>query len=142
MPEFDSVILRTIYIFVSNEDEAHLMEPIRHIGHPVPTFIANPSQGISFRGEASIPFGASVQDVISILGRPSFLSYKNQNVLTIHSPQKTDNPAQPDYFYNFFNLGLDVLFDAVSHTAKKFILRANFPTNTLFDLYRKCQFQL
>jgi hypothetical protein len=40
-----------------------------------------------------------------------------------------------DYFYNYTGLGLDILFDASSHTAKKFVLHTNFPNSHDFDMY-------
>jgi len=141
MPEYDSVVLRTIYIFNSNEDEPHLIEPARPIGYPTPLFIVNPSQGISYKGERSIRFGDAVQDVVSVLGEPTFVSYKTQDPLSIHSGQKAVQ-KQYDYFYNYFNFGLDILLHGTTHRVKKFVLRANIPTHSFFDLYLKFKFKI
>lgn len=43
-----------------------------------------------------------------------------------------------DYFYNYFQLGMDFLFDASTHTVKKFILHTNFPTHYEFNQYPFC----
>jgi hypothetical protein len=141
MPEFDSVLLKTIYIFTSNEDEPELIQPVLAVGYPHSLFTVNPSQGISFQSESAIHFGDSAQQVVSILGAPAYVTYKNLDILSIHSSQKP-HLKPSDYFYNYFNHGMDILFDGVAHTVKKFVLRANLPTNSLFDLYRKCLFEI
>ena len=40
-----------------------------------------------------------------------------------------------DYFYNYFPLGLDLLFDAGTHTVTKIILHTNTPGCYDFDVY-------
>lgn len=47
-----------------------------------------------------------------------------------------------DYFFNYFYLGMDILFDGRLHTVKKFILNTNMPTYNNFTTYSKCQFVL
>lgn len=47
-----------------------------------------------------------------------------------------------DYFYNYFDLGMDVLFDKESHCVKKIILHTNMPGHAEFAIYRKCAFVL
>ena len=47
-----------------------------------------------------------------------------------------------DYFYNYFRLGLDVLFDGQNHGARKFVAHANFPGHRDFNQYSKCLFSL
>lgn len=39
-----------------------------------------------------------------------------------------------DYFYNYFHLGIDVLFDGSTHRCKKIILHSNVPGH--FDFQR------
>jgi hypothetical protein len=39
-----------------------------------------------------------------------------------------------DYFYNYFKLGLDILFDMRTHVVKKFILHTNFPCHNDFNM--------
>lgn len=40
-----------------------------------------------------------------------------------------------DYFYNYFALGIDILFDIQTHIVKKFILHTNFPSHYQFNQY-------
>mmetsp|Transcript_28431 Transcript_28431/g.45774 ORF Transcript_28431/g.45774 Transcript_28431/m.45774 type:complete len:417 (-) Transcript_28431:1884-3134(-) len=47
-----------------------------------------------------------------------------------------------DYFYNYFELGLDLLLDAATHTIKKVIAHSNFPGHSEFSLYNKCEFRV
>jgi len=40
-----------------------------------------------------------------------------------------------DYFFNYFDLGIDILFDGVTNVVKKFILHTNFPSHYDFNRY-------
>ena len=55
-------------------------------------------------------FGASVEDVLTLLGAPSRIFYKDEDKMRIHSPQAHRRAPAPfsDYFYNYFTLGLVV----------------------------------
>lgn len=44
-------------------------------------------------------------------------------------------PSAIDYFYNYFSMGMDVMFDGESHTVKKIILHTNFPGSKDFNVY-------
>uniref|UniRef100_A0A8C5PW71 Phagosome assembly factor 1 n=1 Tax=Leptobrachium leishanense TaxID=445787 RepID=A0A8C5PW71_9ANUR len=72
--------------------------------------------------ERCIHFGDSCQDVLSTLGAPHKIFYKSDDKMKIHSPSPHKQvPAKcNDYFYNYFTLGVDILFDANTHKAKKF----------------------
>jgi len=91
-----------------------------------------------------IGFGDSVQDVMSAIGAPSRVFYKSEDKMKIHSPNAHRKTAslKSDYFYNYFQLGLDILMDARSNTVKKFILHTNFPGHYNFNMYHRCEFQL
>ncbi|KFM58628.1 UPF0183 protein C16orf70 homolog [Stegodyphus dumicola] len=92
----------------------------------------------------TIKFGDSAQDVTSALGSPSKVFYKSEDKMKIHSPNshRYRKWSCSDYFYNFFTLGLDVLFDAKSHRVKKFILHTNYPGHYNFNIYFRCNFNL
>mmetsp|Transcript_9994 Transcript_9994/g.12473 ORF Transcript_9994/g.12473 Transcript_9994/m.12473 type:complete len:203 (+) Transcript_9994:162-770(+) len=47
-----------------------------------------------------------------------------------------------DYFFNYFDHGIDLLFDCEFHTVKKIILHSNFPGHPEFSIYRKCLFRI
>ncbi|KAK3086507.1 hypothetical protein FSP39_019366, partial [Pinctada imbricata] len=94
--------------------------------------------------ERIVHFGDSSQDVVSALGSPSRVFYKAEDKMKIHSPNahKRIRCGSSDYFYNYFTMGLDVLFDANTHQVKKFILHTNFPGHYNFNMYCRCEFKL
>ncbi|KAJ1991797.1 hypothetical protein H4R33_001254 [Dimargaris cristalligena] len=47
-----------------------------------------------------------------------------------------------DYFFNYYEMGFDVLLDGKSHRCKKIVLHGNIPGHYDFGRYRKCEFQL
>jgi hypothetical protein len=139
MPEYKSVVLNCIYIFVPDDHQPDRIKEMKPLGFPNHAIVVNPSQGISINTE-SLRFGDSPQDVLTILGPQQYISYKISDPLSIHKPDIKQNQYQYDYFYNYFEMGLDILFDAVRHNIKKFILHTNFPTQRNFNLYRKCHY--
>lgn len=91
-----------------------------------------------------IRFGDSVQDVMSAVGAPSRIFYKSEDKMKIHSPNAHRKSAslKSDYFYNYFTMGMDILFDAKNNKVKKFILHTNFPGHYNFNMYHRCEFSL
>jgi hypothetical protein len=66
-------------------------------------------------------FNSSPQDIMSEIGAPNQIFYKKHNKLKIHSKldysddtKRFDQPNAVDYFYNYFALGIDVMFDGIS----------------------------
>ncbi|EHB08062.1 hypothetical protein GW7_04038 [Heterocephalus glaber] len=49
---------------------------------------------------------------------------------------------QVDYFFNYFTLGVDILFDANTHKVKKFVLHTNYPGHYNFNIYHCCEFKI
>ncbi|KAG0366627.1 hypothetical protein BGZ54_005106, partial [Gamsiella multidivaricata] len=47
-----------------------------------------------------------------------------------------------DYFYNYFHLGIDVLFDGSTHRCKKIVMHTNIPGHFDFQSYKRCPFIL
>eukprot|EP01127_Copromyxa_protea_P008654 TRINITY_DN1993_c0_g1_i3.p1 TRINITY_DN1993_c0_g1~~TRINITY_DN1993_c0_g1_i3.p1 ORF type:complete len:336 (-),score=53.97 TRINITY_DN1993_c0_g1_i3:61-1068(-) len=145
MPEFDSVMLSCMHMFVSDEKDPRLIKPMPILGKPL---VLLPSQGILFSETNSmLIFGNTPQDALTILGSPQHISYKKSNPLSIHERLHIRDKAevrdfQYDYFYNYFDIGLDILFDAANHNIKKFIVHTNFPTHPNFNLYQKCNFTI
>ncbi|XP_068990235.1 PHAF1 protein CG7083 isoform X3 [Neodiprion pinetum] len=89
-------------------------------------------------------FGDSCEDVLSALGAPSRVFFKAEDKMRIHSPHahKRDKTRRSDFFYNYFTLGLDVLFDAKTQWVKKFVLHTNYPGHYNFNMYHRCEFTL
>jgi len=97
--------------------------------------------GIELAGGDVLTFDSTTQDCLSILGQPSRIFTKHDDKLKIHSATAMQSPAT-DYFFNYFDLGIDVLFDSQRHTAKKFVLHTNSPHSVNFNRYSKCFFRL
>ncbi|KAK9308494.1 hypothetical protein QLX08_001642 [Tetragonisca angustula] len=89
-------------------------------------------------------FGDTCEDVLSALGAPSRVFFKAEDKMRIHSPHahKRDKIRRSDFFYNYFTLGLDVLFDAKTQCVKKFVLHTNYPGHYNFNMYHRCEFSL
>ncbi|CAG5135294.1 unnamed protein product, partial [Candidula unifasciata] len=94
--------------------------------------------------ERIVRFGDSVQDVVSALGCPSRKFYKSEDKMKIHLPDahRHIRSSSADYFFNYFTLGVDFLFDAVTHRVKKFVLHTNYPGDYNFNIYCRCEFKL
>eukprot|EP01116_Phalansterium_solitarium_P022448 TRINITY_DN741_c0_g1_i1.p1 TRINITY_DN741_c0_g1~~TRINITY_DN741_c0_g1_i1.p1 ORF type:complete len:400 (+),score=174.33 TRINITY_DN741_c0_g1_i1:154-1353(+) len=109
----------------------------------------------------TLDFTSTTQDVLSMLGPPTRVFFKQQDLMKIHvggtaSPAQSQLHAPPqqhetvsatvsgsgDYFYNYCALGLDVLFEPRTHRAVKFVLHSNFPAHAEFNTYVKCNFRL
>ncbi|XP_050671398.1 PHAF1 protein CG7083 [Leptidea sinapis] len=88
-------------------------------------------------------FGDTVQGVARSLAAPARLYYKADDKMRIHRPTaRRRPPPASDYFFNYFTLGLDVLFDARTHRVKKFVLHTNYPGHYNFNMYHRCEFEL
>ncbi|PNF19278.1 UPF0183 protein CG7083 [Cryptotermes secundus] len=89
-------------------------------------------------------FGDTCQDVATALGAPSRVFYKAEDKMKIHSPNAHHRVAarRSDFFYNYFTLGMDILFDAKTQKVKKFVLHTNYPGHYNFNMYHRCEFHL
>ncbi|KAF9906021.1 hypothetical protein EC991_001103 [Linnemannia zychae] len=107
------------------------------------------------------------QDLLADLGSPASIYYKEEDKMKIHSEKespriqqeedgilgemddigydRTNKPAegsqQPnDYFYNYFHLGMDILFDGSTHRCKKIVMHTNVPGHFDFQSYKRCPY--
>lgn len=89
-------------------------------------------------------FGDSCEDIATRLGAPNRVFYKSEDKMKIHAPSTHDRPVarRSDFFFNYFTLGLDVLFDARTQRCKKLILHTNYTGHYNFNIYHRCEFQL
>lgn len=93
--------------------------------------------------ERIVRFGDSPNDVISALGCPEKVFYKSEDKMKIHTPDAHRRVrASSDYFYNYFTMGVDILFDASTHVVKKFVLHTNYPGHYNFNMYCRCDFKI
>lgn len=104
-------------------------------GADVDTFIVHLRSKIEFKKAVGhvyrLEWHCFPEAVVEILGAPDKVYYKARN--------KT---ACSDYFYNYFELGVDLLFDGNKHTLKKIVMHTNQPENMLFNEYTRCHFQI
>jgi hypothetical protein len=103
--------------------------------------------GIHFaQRQKAITFQSCVQDVLHAIGPPDKIFYKETDALQLSlDRQETlsrSTATSSDYFFNYFGLGMDFLFDRHSHFVKKIVLHTNFPCHFEFNQYRKCNFQI
>eukprot|EP00123_Amoebidium_parasiticum_P000783 comp11683_c0_seq1/m.6221 comp11683_c0_seq1/g.6221 ORF comp11683_c0_seq1/g.6221 comp11683_c0_seq1/m.6221 type:complete len:426 (-) comp11683_c0_seq1:175-1452(-) len=110
---------------------------------PVEEVLVKPGVGIQLvQSGAQVLFGDSCQDVLSEIGPPSKVFYKEEDKMKIHARSAKSSTKCSDYFYNYFDLGLDILFSATTHTVTKFVLHTNFPCHYDFNVYQKCNFRI
>ncbi|XP_014241529.1 UPF0183 protein CG7083 [Cimex lectularius] len=90
----------------------------------------------------TIALGECCQAVATSIGAPNRVFFKSEDKMRIHSPSNQRRAAEKssDYFFNYFTLGFDVLFDAKTQKAKKFILHTNYPGHYNFNMYHRCEF--
>merc|ERR1719265_3100499 len=89
--------------------------------------IVSPASGVELCNR-SLRFGATPQDVFSDFGPPEQVCVKDVDAVRIHSVSAcivSSRLPGPDYYYNYFQLGLDILFDGRKHVVKKVILHTN-----------------
>ena len=104
---------------------------------------------------AFVQYNDTVQHVLSELGTPSSTYDKVEDKMKIHRghhelynnnnmSKNNDNKTETtsDYFYNYFSLGMDILFDGETHTVKKVVLHTNIPGQSAFNQYSRCHYQL
>ncbi|XP_022907928.1 PHAF1 protein CG7083 [Onthophagus taurus] len=93
--------------------------------------------------EKDVLLGHTAQDVASALGAPSKVFFKSEDKMRIHTPNAHRRiSTKSDYFFNYFTLGMDVLFDARSNMAKKIVLHTNYPGHYNFNMYQRCEFYM
>lgn len=86
----------------------------------------------------------TAQDLTIDLGPPSRVHHKEDERMTIHSPniQASDDDGSTDYFYNYFHHGVDFLISGQTHVVRKIIIHSNMPGSPLFQRYKRCPWQL
>ncbi|RIA92291.1 hypothetical protein C1645_765441 [Glomus cerebriforme] len=106
------------------------------------------------------------QDLLVDIGSPLRTFFKEEDKMRIHSEDSNANDATErgdgedlnssqngveslsreedsvDYFYNYFHLGFDVLFDGVTHRCKKIVLHGNVPGHFDFQRYKRCPYKI
>jgi len=98
------------------------------------------------RSSATLVIGTSTcQDVLSFLGAPSKLHLKPKEPIGTKARRqnhRAEEADHEDYFFNYFDLGIDILLSGDTHVVRKVILRTNLPAHPFFGQYDKCPFIL
>jgi len=117
-------------------------------GSSLPVMSTSPDDKI-VKIKRSITFGDSVQYVITALGAPNRIYFKTEDKMKIHSPKSQKEKLErkmstrnSDYFYNYFTLGVDIMFRFEDNCVSKLILHTNFPDEYLFNTYYRCNFSM
>eukprot|EP01100_Stratorugosa_tubuloviscum_P004572 TRINITY_DN2149_c2_g1_i2.p1 TRINITY_DN2149_c2_g1~~TRINITY_DN2149_c2_g1_i2.p1 ORF type:complete len:433 (-),score=132.97 TRINITY_DN2149_c2_g1_i2:70-1368(-) len=142
-PDRTSIIASTMKVFYGKSYIQSLLPSLPQNNLYLEPIITIISQGILFsKRNRIIDFDSSVQDVLSELGPPNHVYYKEEDKMRIHSGQGNFGTGCGDYFFNYFNLGVDFLFDIITHEVKKITLHTNFPLHYDFSRYTKCNFSI
>eukprot|EP01112_Ceratiomyxa_fruticulosa_P014404 TRINITY_DN4120_c0_g1_i4.p1 TRINITY_DN4120_c0_g1~~TRINITY_DN4120_c0_g1_i4.p1 ORF type:complete len:413 (+),score=74.42 TRINITY_DN4120_c0_g1_i4:749-1987(+) len=144
-PDGTTPITSRIFLYSGHDPQNPALQTLSPSSLYFEDVLVRVGESISFaRRGCSINFDSTTQDILSELGMPSRIFYKEEDKMRIHSStpytQKLGECA--DYFYNYFSLGIDILFDHHKHTVKKVILHTNFPTHQEFNQYVKCNFKI
>jgi hypothetical protein len=85
----------------------------------------------------------TAQDLSLDLGAPLRIYYKEDDRMGIHSaPESIEvKPSGTEYFYNYFQFGLDFLLSQ-DHIVKKILLHTNIPGSPLFQRYNRCPWEI
>jgi len=132
-----------VRMWIFAQDSPSFMAPVSALPDIIEAVVVRPSLGVELRGR-SLRFGAMPQDVFSDFGPPEQVCVKESDAVRIHSTRggPSVRTSGPDYYYNYFHLGLDVLFDGRMHIVKKVVLHTNPPTHEAFSQYTRCFFQI
>jgi hypothetical protein len=123
-PSFEAAVPRLI------EDSTYFEQLLVKLG-----------KGVEFRSrKLFLSFGDTVQDVLCEIGPPEQVYTKDRDQMVIHSTAEEVKKIAVDYFWNYFSLGLDILFDGSNHVVKKFVLHTNILNHYLSMIYAKCNF--
>lgn len=104
--------------------------------------------------ERDIFFNDTQQEVMTKLGAPAKIYYKSEEKMLIQRRQgaaagperlrergsEEGEEEMPDFFFNYFSLGMDLLFDMDSRRLIKFVLHTNVPGHFDFGIYNRCEF--
>ena len=88
--------------------------------------------------------GDSGEQALLMLGNPSktYICEGSHNAGAGGSAHEWSGERAPNYFYNYFHLGIDILVEGRSKRVKKIILHTNNPLHPDFGLYERCHFEM
>ncbi|KIJ56608.1 hypothetical protein M422DRAFT_22762 [Sphaerobolus stellatus SS14] len=129
----------------SNENDLAEVKECQVMIGAMAQVVARPHKGISIHfyplgtPPVDIHLGASAEDLSCDLGPPLRVFYKEDDRMDIHAVSRQfSNLEETDYFYNYFQFGLDFLICGTTHRIKKIILHSNVPGSPAFQRYARC----
>ncbi|KAF5390628.1 hypothetical protein D9757_002703 [Collybiopsis confluens] len=84
----------------------------------------------------------TAQDLMVLLGPPIRVHHKEDDRMTIHSSSQPYDETDSGYFYNYFQHGIDFFISGKTHVVKKIILQSNVPGSPLFQIYKRCNWEI
>lgn len=101
----------------------------------------------------------TAQDLNVDFGPPLRVHYKEDDRMTIHSTSRVSEESNEgdcaicytslktftditSDFYNYFQHGVDFLISGSTHIVRKVILHTNVPGSPLFQLYKRCPWEI
>jgi hypothetical protein len=106
----------------------------RHVSQQVSL---HPNRGAFFTAsKVWVTFHSCTQDLMFYFGTPQQVLQKTN--MLVHSSLSQSIP--PDYFWCFFDMGVDFLMDGSTHIVKKIICHSNILGEQSFNQYEKCHF--
>ncbi|GMT02430.1 hypothetical protein PENTCL1PPCAC_24604 [Pristionchus entomophagus] len=91
----------------------------------------------------TVHFGDHVTQVMATLGAPSKVFFKSDDKMSIHKGREKETvEPQPHFFFNYFSMGFDILFDFSTKCVIKFVLHTNIPGHYHFGIYNRCEFRV
>jgi len=132
-----------LWVFAADSPSLTLPISVRACG--LEKVVVRPATGVGLQN-CVLRFGSLPEDVFSDFGPPEHVCVKDVDAVRIHSASSSSSlqeaRAGTDYYYNYFHLGLDVLFDGRTHLVKKIILHTNPPMHEFFSRYTRCFFEI
>ncbi|KAJ3330793.1 hypothetical protein HDU91_003497, partial [Kappamyces sp. JEL0680] len=128
-----------------NEALPRSLDPLDTYFEPV---LIRRSMGIEFTNrKLLLSLNSHTQDVLCDLGSPDFVYNKEKDKMDIHKSASAVRGYSSiiygdDYIWNYFDLGIDVVFDGTFHVVKKIILHTNAMGHHSMMHYAKCNFTL
>lgn len=95
------------------------------------------------KAERSLSSESSSTDERNSNYRPESPSLSGASATAARMQRDAEACFEPkDYFYNYFDLGIDILIDGKTHLVRKVIAHTNFPGHVGFSQYNKCDFRV
>ncbi|KAL5035667.1 hypothetical protein RTP6_003326 [Batrachochytrium dendrobatidis] len=105
--------------------------------------VVKPCVGLKFSlRDGSIELGETCQDVLAEIGKPEDIVRKQHDKMGIHRDSSEKLSTNPNYIWNYFSMGIDIVFDGTFHRVIKMILHTNMLGHHDVNKYAACNFDI